>query len=44
MTDHPNAAAAREALEAFVRGDDEHVVALVHLRVRNADGAGYDQP
>ena len=100
MTDHPNAAMARTALEALVAGDveglaasiaddvlwhapgtnrfsgrfegkaavmarfermrqagittsfeihdvianDEHVVALVHLRVRNADGASYDQP
>jgi uncharacterized protein len=100
MADHPNAAAAREALEAFVRGDvdilagaladdvvwhaagtnrfsgqfegkpavmtrfarmreagvetsfdihdvignEEHVVALVHLHVRNAEGASYDQP
>jgi ketosteroid isomerase-like protein len=99
MPDHPNAAKARAALEAFVAGDidglaasitddvvwhapgtnrfsgmfegkaavlarfarmreagietsfeihdvianDEHVVALVHLHVSNADGASYDQ-
>jgi hypothetical protein len=27
-----------------VVGNDEHVIALVHLHVRNADGESYDQP
>jgi len=27
-----------------VVGNDEHVVALVHLRVANSEGASYDQP
>jgi hypothetical protein len=27
-----------------VIGNDEHVVALVHLRVANSEGASYDQP